>query len=292
MKTWSWMFKAFLIFTILYSNKSKAQVDDCVILSIKDTSFAKIKFIPNVNIGTHINGIGVDCIMTKLFLLTATSCLETNLRSGTKYFLSYLGIPGSSYTLEQQITCSYNFGRAEISKFRCNKLYANVLSYYYIGYFSTDNTSQLSGGMKYQHNNSKYEFNFVIEDDFLAFFELDQYRTFAFELNKKEIDKKNIVGLGAGLIFWTGTTVGLGFLHRNQTYNLTRQYGGLYSNGIAYLKVYYNNLSLSIGYDSEGIRSTLQNSFHNLIDDGKIPALNRGGRFFLQLSYWDLGSLY
>jgi len=166
------------------------------------------------------------------------------------------------------------------------------ISYYLIYYIATDHTTQLSGGIKYKYATFKSEWNFYFENDFFAFTSLDEFRTFAFELNHKKSINNHVYGIGIYNALWTGTTKGLGLLNRQQTYDMSKQYGGKYSNGILALKFYFDNFSVGIGYDSEKIRTVIQNNFHYIINDGKIPPLNRGDRAFLQLSILDFSSLY
>ena len=132
----------------------------------------------------------------------------------------------------------------------------------------------------------------MFENDFMAFRLLDEFRTFASEVNYKRNYHNNILGLGLSFFLWTGTTKGLGFLHKNEQYNLTTQYGGKYANGVFALKIYYNNFDFGIGYDSEKIRTVIQNNFHKIIDDGMLPAINKKNRIYLQLNLYDFGSLY
>lgn len=260
-----------------------------------DDSLAPIWYslIPTITTGTHINGLGGD-LMTGIKLVEKKKyTLSMHSRSGSKFFVSYLGISGSSLLLEQQFELGLSWGALfKAFSFRSENLRRHNLSYYFIGYYATDKTSQLSGGLKYKYHTDNIEINFVFENDFLAFLLRDEYRTFAAELNSIKQLKNNSFGVGTGIILWTGTTQGLGFLSKGQVYDMSRQYGGTFSSGIAYIKLYYNNMWFSMGYDSEGIRAFVQDSFHDLIDDGRIPSLNRKGRIYVQFSIWDFGSLY
>ena len=281
------------IFIVFSSTSLWGQAKSKLFYFNGDTSCIALFISPSINLGSHINGLGTDVTLKKRLDNRNNSAFEAQARSAVKYFATNIGIPGSTITLEQQIEFSYAFGKIYyIPQYAFSRHSQHTVSFYYIGYYSNDRTSQLSGGVKYKRLTDKGEFNFVFENDFLAFLRLDEFRTFASEINKKIIRKYKVLGAGAGLTLWTGSTKGLGYLHRNETYNLASQLGGRYSNGILYFKFYYNNYDLSFGYDSEGIRTFVQKNFHDLIDDGQIPAINRKGRIYVQISILDLGSLY
>jgi hypothetical protein len=272
-----------------------AQIRGRFVVSNRDTAKASIQYavMPDINAGTHLNGLGANVTAVKTLLERKGFDLIADAGTTARYYFSYLGIPGGSFALRQQIGCSYSFGkRCVVPLYTYPKQRRHALSYYFAGYYSTDRTSQFSGGLRYRYLCPDLEINYIFENDFLAFQKLDQYRTFAFELNAKKItvDKSN--GLGAGVILWTGTTKGLGFLHKGENYDLTGQYGAGYAHGIAYIKFYYNNLGLSLGYDSEKIRTFVQGNFHDLIDDGRIPPLDRRDRIFIQLSVFNPVTLY
>lgn len=216
---------------------------------------------------------------------------------GARYTARGLGIPGDWLETDAGMGLELSFGGErwthDVHRGPEHRR-AHAVSYTLLGYASTDGTSQLSGALAYHGARAGGGVvSVVFENDFLALQRLDRFRTFALQARyQRPRADGTVVGAGTSLVLWTGTTEGLGLLHRGERYDLSGQYGGAYSHGILALDLYHGPLRLSLGYDAERIRTVVQNSFHYLIDDGYIPALDRSGRLYLQLSLNDLGPLY
>ena len=197
-----------------------------------------------------------------------------------------LGIPGPNVGAQGALEVGYAFGDVRSGE------RAHHLGYYLVGYLDGDRTSQLSGGLRYQHTRDDGSLEVQFENDALAHQLLDRYRTFALRARVLRRDMAVPIGVGVRTVVWTGTTGGLGRLGRDEAYDLSGQYGGDVAHGILALDVYHGGLTLSLGVDSEAVRSTLQNSFHYLIDDGQIPRLDLAPRAFVRLALNEIGGLY
>ena len=126
--------------------------------------------------------------------------------------------------------------------------------------------------------------NVTIENDALAFRGLDEFRTGAGSLDYLWERNNTLIGIGIGMLLWTGTTKGLPNLDFGQQYNMTGQFGSEYSHGILSLRLHYDAFMLEFGYDADSIRRGIQDTIHEWIDDGTIPAGTEArNRFFLSL---------
>ncbi|PAP78377.1 polymorphic toxin type 23 domain-containing protein [Rubrivirga marina] len=229
-------------------------------------------------VGTHESGVGVAAGGSAPLPLGLERAHDVSAQAslGAEALVADLGLPGSSVGAEAALGLSYGFGPrrayrgAELHRARPR---AHTLSYTLLLYLDTDHTSQLSGAVRYRFAGEASSFDVTFENDALAQQLLDRYRTFALRVRYVRHDADVLRGVGLRTVVWIGTTEGLGRLNRDETYDLSGQYGGAYAHGILAADLYWGDLTLSLGVDSEGIRSTLQNSFHYLIDDGQIPRL-------------------
>jgi hypothetical protein len=250
--------------------------------------------------GTHKIGLGADVVGRHRARRWGDAGggrdLEFTANAGARYSARALGIPGESVGADAGLGVAVSIGGERlVSDVYLGREHrrAHTLTYAFLGYLSTDGTSQLSGVIGYEsaHRNGAV-FALEFENDFLAFQRRDRFRTFALRTRYHRSGGGGVVGIGGSLILWTGTTEGLGYLNRGDTYDLSNQYGGSHSHGILALDLYRGPLRLSVGVDAESVRTAVQNNFHNLIDDGAIPALDRNARVYLNLSFNDLGPLY
>ena len=114
----------------------------------------------------------------------------------------------------------------------------------------------------------------------------DQFRTSAVEITTLFNTNDHVWGIGVGSLIWGGTTDGTERKgHRTLMVDVRDNYGGAYSHGVLYLAGYYDSFKLSIGVDSEEIRSAIQNSWHFLLNQSNI-AVNPTIRptFYIQLT--------
>ncbi len=244
--------------------------------------------------GTHENALGLR-VGASWSLPLGARAHDVVVRAGAEAegLAQDLGIAGPALGAHADLSVGYAFGRthrrrgAEARPPRTHELAVAL-----IGYLDTDSTSQWSGALRYRRTRPAWALDVVFENDALAQQLLDRYRTFALRVQVLRRDTAVPIGLGLRAVVWTGTTEGLGRLGRDESYDLSGQYGGDRSHGILALDVVRGDLTLSLGLDSEAIRSTLQNSFHYLIDDGQIPRLDRPPRVFVRIALNEAGGLY
>ncbi len=247
---------------------------------------------PTEKVGTHENTFGLYLGAAGRLPLGAREHAVL-IRSGLEVeaLVEDLGIRGPSAGAQVDLEVGYAFGPASMDG-AGRSARTHEIAYSLIAYLDSDDTSQLSGSVRYTHSRLTWSLGVQFENDALAQQLLDRYRTFALRVQYLRRDTATPVGIGLRTIVWTGTTEGLGRLGREDVYDLSGQYGGNTAHGILALDVYHGDLTLSVGLDSEAIRSTLQNSFHYLIDDGQIPRLDLPPRLFVRLALNEIGGLY
>ncbi len=213
--------------------------------------------------------------------------------AGAEALAQDLGISGAALGAQADLSIGYAFGERHRQRgAETRPPRRHELAYALVGYLDADSTSQLSGALRYRHTREAWSLDVQFENDALAQQLLDRYRTFALRVQLLRRDTAVPVGVGLRTVVWTGTTQGLGRLGRDEAYDLSGQYGGDRSHGILALDLVRGDLTLSVGIDSEAVRSTLQNSFHYVIDDGQIPRLDRPGRVFVRIALGEAGGLY
>ena len=239
-----------------------------------------LEVVPTGKAGTHEGTLGLFVGATSRVPLGPGALA---LRSGLEgeALVRDLGLPGASVGAQGVLELGYAFGPS----------LGHEAAYYLVSYLDSDGTSQLSGGVRYTHSRAEWSLGVQFENDALAHQLLDRFRTFALRVRVLR-NGPTPVGLGVRTVVWTGTTEGLGRLGRDEIYDLTGQLGGDVAHGVLALDAYAGGLTLSLGVDSEAVRSTLQNSFHYLIDDGQIPRLDRPPRPFVRLALNERGGLY
>lgn len=159
------------------------------------------------------------------------------------------------------------------------------LSYEPILYLDTQATSQLSGAITLSVERGRYAWLYRFENDYLGSRHRDEWRTAAIETHLFIEHDDLRWGVGVETKVWTATTHGLASLSTGEAYDLSGQHGEGWSHGIACLAVTIESTRLCVGWDSEGIRDSIQNRFHELIDDGALPRLDRSGQPYVRLSF-------
>ena len=263
---------------------------------------------PLIETGTHINSLGwqmyyqlvsVPKNTTGSVISKKNHHLLINLAG--KANINNLGIPGYSLNAEGSIRYIYSFGKKNYSYYlKQNSIFISKthnISFAFNYYLTTDKTSQPSGTLYYEYLKEKSFFGIEFENDILVSFS-DKYRTGALELRygrklkkTKKYQANKWITFALGFIIWVGE-------RKIERWQLDREvdiplfYGKEYSHGILYTSLKLNDIELSLGYDSEKIRNAIQNNFHFLIGDGKIPIINREERWLLQIKFYDMGTLY
>lgn len=251
-------------------------------------------YYPGLNLGTHINEVSVNATPGWHFKVKNGNMLKLQWHSSLRANLTYLGLPGTSLGMVNKASFVYSFGEASRLFYELSRPnLRNRIEYYFIHYASTDRTNQFSGGITYAHFIGRSILRFAMENDFMAFLGLDEFRTGGGSLDFQRVIKGKVYGIGLGAMLWTGSTKGLANLDFGQVYDMSNQFGADHSHGILFLNLRYGSTCLSLGYDSEPIRRGIQDNLHRVIDDGTIPggSMSRN-RIFIQLSLLDVEFLY
>lgn len=225
--------------------------------------------------GTHTNNIGIkfqaygmhEFVQLNSGLTVYYNALNLGSRIGysTVRINSGIALMGGKQTANPHIT---------LSGLNTQSAYQYALAYNYLWYFDNAGTSQRSGGMAVHID----DFSLYIENDFFSGQGLDQFRTsniaLMYHTDLLEIYLENTL--------WTGKTQNTPRKISTITSNnklaykdLTESFLGKTSSGI--IAVGFNHLihsgnivGLSLGYDSELIRNSIQNKFMH--DKKFIPA--------------------
>lgn len=248
---------------------------------------------PTMDMGTHVNSFGIRGWLSAAvpadywsFLFTANGAL---IRCQTTY-----GIPGASDTA--QVHLRFTAGWGGVSPWKAAPMLpsgpgTHNLYYQWSHYFTTDGTEQHSGEFGYEWNTAGFRLYARFDNDYQGLGLTDEYRTAAGEVILYHALGTHAVGYGLGYRLWTGTT-GLDPMTRYDTYNMTGAYGAEYSHGILYAAAAFDGLRLEAGYDSEQIRDAIQNNLHWIINNARVPLLDRPSRFFMRFSLNWVCALY
>lgn len=293
MKTY-WITLLFLLATNLLFSQMFYQLPKPLYGSHSHKPFY-FQYYPSLKLGTHVNELAIQAKSSISYQLNQRNTLILKYHASLRANLTYLGIPGPSFGMVNKASLSYAFGRSTKSPnyLHFHSQHRSILEYYYMHYLSTDQTQQFSGGFTYTLVLKKSYLKFRMENDFMAFLGLDEFRTGGGTLDYKRIKEGKIYGIGLGALLWTGSTKGLTNLDFGQSYDMSNQFGADFSHGIVFLNLHYQGLSLSLGYDSEPLRMAIQDNLHRLIDDGTIPGGSQSrNRIFIQLNLFDFEFLY
>lgn len=253
---------------------------------LEDLENCSLRAIPWLELGTHRSGIGG---LIELGGQLGADSFGANwaLEAEGAVYEESLGIPCPSSQLSGWLSLGAGWGgQADFPErwFRPSSHRRSEISLKYGGYLSDDDTSQPTGGLTFIHSSDRFLLRVQLENDFLAFLLKDEYRTAALDLTTLFAARQRTFGVGFGLELWMGTTEGLGHLNRGDIYDMEEQHGGHWSHGIAYVSLIWEFVRLDIGWDSEQIRELFQNRLHELLDDGRIPLLDRPDRVFIQMT--------
>ena len=255
-----------------------------------------LQFHPTLRLGTHINEVGWQISPSVKMNVLEDDMVWLRLTSTAKMNISYLGIPGFSFGLVNKAALMYGFGNpipSFDSHLHFRQFSRHNITYYFCHFASTDGTSQFSGGIDYTFLWNKGLFRITMENDALAFLGLDEFRTGGGSLDYQFFHKGKLLGIGIGTMLWTGSTKGLTNLDFGQEYDMSVQYGAMYSHGILFLNFHYQYVQLSMGFDSEKIRMQVQDTLHKWIDDGSIPGGSQSrDRIFIQLEVYPFDFFY
>lgn len=257
--------------------------------------------------GTHRRSVGFNNLFIGYFDIPILAPLFNDFQSmevigisgrlGYKHYTLDFGIPGSSDILEGHIKVLYSIGNQ-------NKLYTqfpeiigyglHTFSIGYNGYLTTDSTSQVVGQIDYSYTKSNYAFTFNYMNDTIFVYPQDKYRTAAVKLSHYRVFNNNLIGLSLGFSIWAGERK----FDLNDIWNdgnidipdevsrgetVTLYNGKEYATNIVYGAITFNNISLSVGYDSEIFKQLIHNNIHYLIDDGNLPSIDRDDKFYIEV---------
>ncbi|WP_412068945.1 polymorphic toxin type 23 domain-containing protein [Rubrivirga sp. IMCC43871] len=263
--------------------------------SLLDAPRVQIGAAATAKVGTHETALGARLHAAAPLSSGRSVGLLARAGVGVEGLVDDLGIPGASVGAQPGVELAVAFG-ASVRRATGDVLQLSVrrheLAYALLGYLDSDGTSQASGGIRYRLATARSVVEVAYENDAFAHLLRDEFRTAAIRVRIVRTDRETPVGLGIRAVIWTGTTAGLGRLTRDETYDLSAQLGGAYSHGVLALDAIHGGLTLSLGVDAEGIRSAIQNTFHDLIDDGQIPRRDQAPRLFIRLALNEGGGLY
>jgi hypothetical protein len=260
---------------------------------------AAFSYFPDLEFGSHRIGAGYNAEIDYWQPVSAFGkslfSLQLKADANAKYFETNFGIPGRSLVFEPGGTFAIGFGSP--SSFGPSKWLRGgptrfALRYRYSYYFASDSTSQLYGEYRVEVNLSRYKFILGVGNDDLAFSHTDKFRSAAVDLTLYKNGTDYTAGASIGMKLWTGDFTSQLYLNRNQRYTFEGIYGGNYTLGLLYGSFIYNCYRLSIGIDSDGIRTFFQNGMHKIVDNGLTPDVKRIDRMFFQVSLFGNNDQY
>lgn len=250
-------------------------------------------------LGSHVLGAGLSSGFSYATAVQsgdrALGFIETGALLEFKHYTRYLGIPGPSDAAAVGLSLAYGIGPE--NQFPSN-LFNHAgparhnFSYRYTWYISTDGTSQTTGRIAYELVGDRNKLKIQMDDDLFKWPIRDEWRTAAAEIEFLHALRSSVAGVSLGFMLWTGTTEGLQPVPGTNSLDLSGQYGGQYSNGIAFVSLIWGIARLSIGYDSEAIRDALQNTAHRIGNWYEIPRLDRPDRWYVEVSLGSMDSLF
>lgn len=246
-----------------------------------------LSYFPNSYAGTHRNGIGLNGDLTVwLPLGKLPAGLAAKLDFNGSAYLSNFGMPGRSAQLETGGALMVGWGKPPefgASKWLPASPYRHTFAKRYTYYFTTDGTSQPYADFSYQVNISNKIFIFRVGNDAYAV-KRDGFRSSAGDVTAYINRTDCLLGFSAGFKLWHGDYSDQCYLNRGQVYDFTDIVGGDHTLGLVYVSFRYNAFGISVGYDSDKIRTALQNTVHWIMYNGAVPDVNRGDKIFIELS--------
>jgi len=265
--------------------------------------------------GTHRNASGIEGIHLRytplkvlglVFPKTGGEYLGVSFRLNGMYRLSDFGFPGMSFSGEAHIKALYSIGEKN-QFFSKTPLISGMgrhnISFGYNGYLTTDSTSQIGGQLDYSYVKDKHAFVMNYENDTMLMYAQDKYRTAAFKISYLSDTKIGIIGASAGFNLWAGERhINLWEIWNNGDIQIPEEvsrnsvvtlYNGKeYSVDVAFFSLIWNNMSMSIGWDSELFKKLIHNNVHYVLNDGALPILERPDRFFIEFKIGNIDDLF
>ncbi len=263
-------------------------------------SFAQLDFAKgfggqigfSFNLGTHFNRVG---LMAKLFY--HYEHIQANLQLCGFYNARSFPIGTPSWEGQLRIGLVGTFGAKDSIHYSpfINEISNQTSRPFSVGYsynFYLDNikTSQLTGSFGF----GIYNFSLVLENDFMAWFKEDKYRSGALGLYYRI----NNTQLSICHIAWTADPYAVGTITIENPAQFPAKYGyramegvrySSHSAGVLAIQVeqalgYGQYLGASIGIDAEQIRNAFQNKLiHDsfLLTDPHVPMIDAEGKQYL-----------
>jgi len=249
--------------------------------------------------------LGIGSVVNRLGVTVKGYCgfndLQANARIAGYYGLSGYGPPVPRPEFQAAVGVTLGFGRKSsdpdpfLSPVGNQTGRMNSVGYSYMLYLDTVRTSQLSGQVSLQFD----KFQFLTENDALAFLAFDRFRTGAFMFAWRDGDAK----AGVKAMLWTGNPRGAkriqdpGYPSRFGYKDLSENLYGRFSSGMLAVffqkKIpFFSDAVVEAGIDAEQVRNIFQNGFHDLISfpaawnrskTPHYPMLDTDGRPFLNL---------
>jgi hypothetical protein len=264
--------------------------------------------------GTHREGIGLECsyigykpntVMGRMLGKDLNEELGLLSRVGVYYHERDFGFPGESLSGKAELILLYSLGPRNdffSRRMAISGLGRHNLSFGLNGYVSSDSTSQVTGQIDYGYFKNDFGFTVNYENDTIFLLQ-DQYRTASVKLSALFQKGNDLYGLSLGFNLWAGQRIidlvqiwnggNIQLPEEKRRGNTVALYNGKdYSTDVIYLSLIYNNMSFSVGYDSERIKQLIQNNVHFILDDGNLPLLDRPDRLFLEFKIGLLDELY
>lgn len=293
-----------LITPYLYSDELYKKVDISSLLFVKGN--LKSNFNLDFSYGSHRKGLGVENLTINYFNVPIFKLALNSFpfseyigfsgRLGYKHYKEDFGIPGSSDIFESHIKILYSIGEANILYSKYPGIFGigrHTFSFGYNGFLTSDSTSQVVGQIDYTFAKNNFAVVFNYMNDTIFVYPSDKYRTAAIKLTFYRQVKENLIGFSSGFYIWAGERkFNLVDIWNNGNIKIPKEvsrgetvtlYNAKeYATNIVYGSISFNNISLSIGYDSEKFKKLIHNNIHYLIDDGNIPSVEKEDKLFIE----------
>ena len=254
-----------------------------------------LSYFPNIHLGTHRNGIGLNGGLSAWLPLGKLPIgIASKLDVNANAYLSNFGMPGSSALLETGGALMIGWGKdSEFGDSKWLKVspYRHAISKRYTYYFATDGTSQPFAQYIYELNISNMMIVINFGNDAYAATR-DGFRSAAGELELYVNRSDHLLGFSFGYKIWHGDYTEQIFNNSELYYDFSTIVGGDYSLGLLFASFRYNALGVSIGYDSDKIRVLLQNAVHRAMNINLVPDVDRADKVFIEFSLFGNSGLY
>ncbi|MDX9780409.1 MAG: polymorphic toxin type 23 domain-containing protein [Candidatus Neomarinimicrobiota bacterium] len=242
---------------------------------------------PNVYAGTHRNGAGANAVLSAWLPLGKLPLgIGAELDVNGSAYLSNFGLPGPSGVLETGGTLRIGWGKASEfgeSPWLRPGPYRHAFASRYSYYFATDGTTQPYADFRYELNISNKYFIFRMGNDGYAAVR-DGFRSAAGDITVYINKTDDLFGFSTGFKLWHGDYSEQCYLSRGQIYDFSHIAGKDHTLGLIYASFSCNRFEISLGCDSDRIRVFLQNTVHTIQNNGRVPAVDRADKIFIELS--------